>query len=70
MAKARLAVDIGGRKGARTALLVTQAFRDSIEMAYEAADEPSLELLKGVVDAPIVRFAFREKLERLAWKPS
>lgn len=38
-----------------------------LHFEIEAADEALLERLKSVIDAHIVRFAFREKLERLEW---
>jgi hypothetical protein len=40
----------------------------SLHFEIEAADEVMLERMKAVIDAHIVRFAFREKLERLEWK--
>jgi hypothetical protein len=34
----------------------------------EAADDGSLDRLKHVIEAHIVRFAFREKLQKLDWQ--
>lgn len=38
-----------------------------LHFSIESADEEQLAKLKYVIDAHIVRFAFREKLERLDW---
>ncbi|KFB11279.1 DUF2218 domain-containing protein [Nitratireductor basaltis] len=39
-----------------------------IRFALSAPDEESLDRGKGVIESHLVRFAFREKLERLDWK--
>lgn len=44
-----------------------RAVNDVLYFEVEAADEALLERLKAVIDAHIVRFAFREKLKRLEW---
>ncbi len=44
-----------------------RAVENVLHFEIEAADEALLERLKAVIDAHIVRFAFREKLQRLEW---
>lgn len=44
-----------------------QAAGSTLRFEIEAADDQSLDRLKYVVEAHIVRFAFREKLEKLDW---
>ena len=45
-----------------------QANGNTLLFEIEAADEATLERMKYVVEAHIVRFAFREKLEKLDWR--
>jgi hypothetical protein len=48
-------------------LVAMHAAGNTLRFEIEAADDPSLDRLKYVVEAHIVRFAFREKLEKLDW---
>lgn len=48
-------------------LLSMHAAEDTLRFEIEAADDHALERMKYVVEAHIVRFAFREKLEKLDW---
>lgn len=48
--------------------LKMQAAGNTLRFDVEAADPQSLDRLKYVVEAHIVRFAFREKLEKLSWR--
>lgn len=40
---------------------------NALQFEIEAADDARLERMKYVVEAHIVRFAFREKLQKLEW---
>lgn len=48
-------------------LLRMRASGDELRFEIEAADDPALARMKYVVEAHIVRFAFREKLQKLDW---
>ncbi|MCC7250639.1 DUF2218 domain-containing protein [Hyphomicrobium sp.] len=48
-------------------LLNMEAAGNTLRFEIEAADDQSLARLKYVVEAHIVRFAFREKLKKLDW---
>ena len=48
--------------------LAMHADAEHRHFAIESANEEQLARLKYVVDAHIVRFAFREKLEKLDWR--
>lgn len=45
-----------------------QAEGNTLLFEVEAEDEATLERMKYVVEAHIVRFAFREKLRKLDWR--
>ncbi len=48
-------------------LLTMQVAGDRLRFDIEAADPSSLDRMKHVVEAHLVRFAFRERLEKLDW---
>lgn len=48
-------------------LLNMHAAGNTLHFEIEAADTSSLDRMKYVVEAHIVRFAFREKLQKLDW---
>jgi hypothetical protein len=48
-------------------LLNMHAVGNTLRFEIEAADDRALDRMKYVVEAHIVRFAFREKLEKLNW---
>ncbi|HRO48530.1 MAG TPA: DUF2218 domain-containing protein [Hyphomicrobium sp.] len=50
-------------------LVSMHADETALRFEIEATDAPSLDRLKYVVEAHIVRFAFREKLQGLDWQP-
>lgn len=48
-------------------LLNMQAVGTTLHFDIEASDDSALDRMKYVVEAHIVRFAFREKLRKLDW---
>lgn len=66
----KVAVNYDAAKGTADmpfGLLNMQAAGNMLRFEIEAADDPSLDRMKHVVEAHIVRFAFREKLQKLDW---
>ncbi len=41
---------------------------NQLEIAIEADDDAALSRTKDVIESHLVRFAFRENLEKLAWR--
>lgn len=57
-----------GRADMPFGLLNMRVAGDTLHLEIEASDDQLLDRMKHVVEAHLVRFAFREKLEKLNWQ--
>lgn len=57
-----------GRADMPFGLLNMRVAGDTLHLEVEALDDQLLDRMKHVVEAHLVRFAFREKLQKLDWQ--